>query len=66
MDILCAIKRITNNNPTYFVWLSQEILRSNLATVILQMKAMGITNVKEFDFIDKPEEEAFTKSIESL
>jgi len=30
------------------------------------MKAMGITNVKEFDFIDKPEEEAFTKSIESL
>ncbi|XP_050726308.1 ATP-dependent RNA helicase DHX33-like [Eriocheir sinensis] len=35
-------------NPT------PEILRSNLASVILQLLAMGLKNVLSFDFIDKP------------
>ncbi|KAG0719961.1 ATP-dependent RNA helicase DHX33 [Chionoecetes opilio] len=35
-------------NPT------PEILRSNLASVILQLLAMGVKNVLTFDFIDKP------------
>lgn len=37
-----------NTNPT------PEILRSNLASVMLQLLAMGIKNVVSFDFIDKP------------
>lgn len=31
-----------------------EIKRSNLASVVLQLKALGIDNVLSFDFIDKP------------
>ncbi|KAL4468705.1 hypothetical protein ABPG74_005208 [Tetrahymena malaccensis] len=43
-----------------------EILRSNLSTVILQMKAIGIKDVKGFQFIDRPHEDQFIESIENL
>lgn len=31
-----------------------EIQRTNLATVVLQLKAMGISDVLGFDFLDPP------------
>ncbi|MCP2937885.1 hypothetical protein NK983_34840, partial [Salmonella enterica subsp. enterica serovar Typhimurium] len=31
-----------------------EILRSSLAGVILRMKSLGLTDVEEFPFIDRP------------
>lgn len=34
-----------------------EIQRCNLANVILHLIAIGINNISEFDFIDKPSEE---------
>ena len=37
-----------------------EILRSNLAKVILQLKAVGINNVEEFDFLDRPSDIMFS------
>ncbi|KAK4312289.1 hypothetical protein Pmani_016270 [Petrolisthes manimaculis] len=43
-----------------------EILRSNLASVILQLLAIGIKNVLTFDFIDKPSPEHVQEAIEQL
>ena len=38
-----------------------EIQRSNLATVVLQLKAMGIANVVDFDFMDPPPKPALLR-----
>ncbi len=35
-----------------------EILRSNLAGVILQLKRLGVADVRAFDFIEKPHDAA--------
>ncbi|KAL9654430.1 hypothetical protein ABK040_010453 [Willaertia magna] len=43
-----------------------EIKRSNLSTVVLQLKSMGIDRVDKFDFMDKPPKEALKKSLEML
>jgi len=43
-----------------------EIARSNLDHVILAMKKIGIEDVRNFDFIDKPKEETFLRAIEVL
>ena len=43
-----------------------EIARSDLAHIVLTMKKMGIDDVRDFDFIDKPNEETFLHAIESL
>lgn len=43
-----------------------EILRSNLSHVILTMKIMGIEDIRNFDFIDRPDQQAFSKGIEIL
>ena len=43
-----------------------EIARSNLDHVILAMKKIGIEDVRSFDFIDKPKEEAISQAIETL
>ena len=43
-----------------------EIARSDLAHVVLAMKKMGIDNVFNFDFIDRPEKENFLHAIETL
>ncbi|PJA89710.1 MAG: hypothetical protein CO137_02765 [Candidatus Magasanikbacteria bacterium CG_4_9_14_3_um_filter_32_9] len=43
-----------------------EIARSNLDHVILAMKKIGIEDVRSFDFIDRPKEEAITQAIETL
>lgn len=43
-----------------------EILRSNISAVILQMKAIGIKDVENFDFLDKPKAENMKSSIQLL
>lgn len=42
------------------------IIRSNLAPVILQLKALGIDNVLRFDFITPPPAELMTRALELL
>jgi HrpA-like RNA helicase len=36
-----------------------EILRCNLSGVILSLKAIGIEDVSQVDFMDRPEQRAF-------
>jgi ATP-dependent RNA helicase DHX33 len=43
-----------------------EIMRSNLANVILQLLAMGIEDVTTFDFMDLPSEESISAALEQL
>ncbi|XP_045625991.1 ATP-dependent RNA helicase DHX33-like [Procambarus clarkii] len=43
-----------------------EILRTNLASVILQLLAIGIKNILTFDFIDKPSSEHVQQAVEHL
>ncbi|KAJ3145964.1 ATPdependent RNA helicase [Geranomyces michiganensis] len=43
-----------------------EMQRSNLATVVLQLKALGIENVLYFDFLSPPPVANFTKALELL
>ncbi|KAL3882385.1 hypothetical protein ACJMK2_028734 [Sinanodonta woodiana] len=43
-----------------------EIQRCNLASVVLQLMAMHITDVAGFDFMDKPSPEAVKKALEQL
>ena len=42
------------------------IYRCNLASVVLQLLAMGITDVLNFDFMDKPSPEALNSAVEQL
>ena len=43
-----------------------EIQRSNLAPVILQLKALGIDNIAHFDFITSPPAELIIRALELL
>jgi len=43
-----------------------EIQRSNLAPVVLQLKALGIDNIVRFDFITPPPAELLTRALELL
>lgn len=43
-----------------------EIVRSNLCSVTLQMKAMGIDDVINFDFMDPPDAVRLIKSVRTL
>ena len=43
-----------------------EIQRSNLAPVILQLKALGIDNIVQFDFLTAPPAELMAKALELL
>jgi HrpA-like RNA helicase len=43
-----------------------EIRRCNLASVVLQMKAMGIDDVLGFDFMDPPSRTALLRSLQQL
>ena len=43
-----------------------EILRSNLGSVVLQLKSLGIENLVDFDFVDAPPAETLIKSLETL
>ncbi|KAM0253237.1 hypothetical protein ACHAP5_000712 [Fusarium lateritium] len=43
-----------------------ELQRSNLAPVILQLKALGIDNIVRFDFLSSPPSELMAKALELL
>jgi len=43
-----------------------EIQRSNLAPVVLQLKALGIDNIIRFDFITSPPSQLLTRALELL
>jgi pre-mRNA-splicing factor ATP-dependent RNA helicase DHX15/PRP43 len=43
-----------------------EILRSNLASVVLQLKKLGIDDLVHFDFMDPPAPETLMRALESL
>lgn len=43
-----------------------EIQRTNLAHTLLQLKAMGINNLLEFDFMDAPPVEAMLTALQQL
>ncbi|XP_020194276.1 pre-mRNA-splicing factor ATP-dependent RNA helicase DEAH1-like [Aegilops tauschii subsp. strangulata] len=43
-----------------------EIQRSNLANVVLRLKALGINDLVGFDFMDPPASEALLKALEEL
>ena len=43
-----------------------EILRSNLAAVVLQMKRLGIDDLVHFDFMDPPAPETLMRALEAL
>ena len=43
-----------------------EIQRSNLATVVLQLKALGIDDVANFPFMDKPSPAVLVRALEHL
>mmetsp|Transcript_23886 Transcript_23886/g.45405 ORF Transcript_23886/g.45405 Transcript_23886/m.45405 type:complete len:582 (+) Transcript_23886:1331-3076(+) len=43
-----------------------EIRRCNLATVVLQLKALGVNDVLNFEFMDPPPREAVLRSLELL
>lgn len=43
-----------------------EILRCNLAGVILQLKAMGIQDITSVDFIDKPDQKSLLAAFQTL
>jgi HrpA-like RNA helicase len=43
-----------------------EILRCNLSSVILSLKALGITNISAVDFIDQPEQRSLLAAFQTL
>lgn len=43
-----------------------EVLRTNLAGVVLLLMSFGVVNVFEFDLIDKPAPEALVKAMQTL
>lgn len=43
-----------------------EILRVNLSSVVLHLKAMGIEDVLAFDFMDAPQHSALVAAVEEL
>lgn len=43
-----------------------EIQRTNLTSVALLLKSLGINNVVDFDFMDRPPTEALLKAFEQL
>src|SRR5947199_2421048 len=43
-----------------------EILRSNLGSVVLQLKKLGIDDLVHFDFMDPPAPESLMRALELL
>lgn len=43
-----------------------EILRQNLSHTILMLKAMGISDILKFQFMDRPNEDSILKALEEL
>ena len=49
-----------------FVNTIPEIQRTNLASVVLQLKSLGVKNLLEFDFMDPPPQENILNSMYQL
>ena len=45
---------------------TSEILRSDLAQVVLTMKKVGIDNISEFNFLDRPDIESINQALHTL
>jgi HrpA-like RNA helicase len=45
---------------------TSELLRSNLAEVVLTMKKIGIENIADFDFLDRPDIAAIKQALQTL
>jgi HrpA-like RNA helicase len=43
-----------------------EILRINLRNLVLNLKAIGLDDISNFDFIDRPEKDNFSKAYDEL
>lgn len=43
-----------------------EILRSSMSAVVLQLKALGINNLLQFDFVDAPSTESLERALDHL
>ncbi len=43
-----------------------EIKRTNLSSVVLLLKSLGVDNLVEFDFMDPPSHQLFIKALEQL
>jgi pre-mRNA-splicing factor ATP-dependent RNA helicase DHX15/PRP43 len=43
-----------------------EILRSNLANLIIELKKLGVQDLVHFDFIDPPSPESLMRGLEEL
>ncbi|VDN51022.1 unnamed protein product [Dracunculus medinensis] len=53
--------KVEMNDQTY-----PEILRSNLGTVVLQLKKLGVEDLVHFDFMDPPAPETLMRALELL
>jgi len=43
-----------------------EIKRTNLAQVVMQLLALGVTRVSDFEFVERPPTESLTRALEEL
>lgn len=43
-----------------------EILRSNLSSILLQLKVLGVNNLAKFEWLDRPNTESLLRAIETL
>lgn len=69
--IVFVIINITELSLRYVCCCSQdntypEILRSNLGSVVLQLKKLGIDDLVHFDFMDPPAPETLMRALELL
>lgn len=48
------------------MFVNLNIYRSNLATVVLQLKKLGIDDLVHFDFMDPPAPETLMRALELL
>jgi HrpA-like RNA helicase len=50
----------------FLLYSEPEILRTSLSETVLRMKYMGITNIRDFPFIERPAEEQFDEAFATL
>ncbi|KAJ3069100.1 putative ATP-dependent RNA helicase dhr2 [Podochytrium sp. JEL0797] len=63
----CCYRLYTEDGFTSLADVSEpEILRCNLANVLLTLKAAGVENLMEFDFLDRPPRASLVRALEHL
>ena len=71
LSLIGHYKKLIFFNKMYSYFLLQdntypEILRSNLGSVVLQLKKLGIDDLVHFDFMDPPAPETLMRALELL